>query len=201
MKFQGTPSEIIRFFLHHSLEQMFQQDHVYHQLSEYGTTLTKVLKTSQQYHLSSIIYKPLLFKKYNYLATTHLVKCICLYFMPELEILVTEDGDFNKYRNEHHQLFVIARDFQQLSNILHVLYSNITLDFQLNINLFSAVHEYMKNTKRFDNILAHSPFIRTLKCYYITAVFSTIPLYIAFACIADLLLGTGGSILTMKTCK
>ena len=79
----SAPSEIIIIFLHHSLEQMFQQAHVYHQLSECGTTLMKVLKPNQQHHLSSIIYKPLLFQKYKYLATSHLEKDICLYCMLE----------------------------------------------------------------------------------------------------------------------
>ena len=53
---------------------MFQQDHIYHQLSECGTTLMKVLKPNQLYHLFSIIYKPLLFKKYKYLATFEIGK-------------------------------------------------------------------------------------------------------------------------------
>ena len=34
----------LRNILHHSREQMFQQDHVFHQLSECETTLMKVLK-------------------------------------------------------------------------------------------------------------------------------------------------------------
>ena len=61
----------------------FQQDHVYHQLSECGTTLMKVLKPNHQYHLSSIVYKPLFFKQYKYLANTHLEKDIRLYCMLE----------------------------------------------------------------------------------------------------------------------
>ena len=56
----------------------------------------------------------------------------------------------NTYKNERHQFFEIARDFQPLTiNIL--LYGNEALDNQLNIELFSAVQEYMKNTKGFDN--------------------------------------------------
>ena len=48
----------------------------------------------------------------------------------------------NKYRNERHQYFEIARDFQPLTiNILDVLYGNGTLNYQLNIELFSAVHK------------------------------------------------------------
>ena len=88
MEFQGTPSEIIIIFLNHSLEQMFQKDHEYNQLSKCGTTLTKVLKPNQQYHILSKTYKPLLFKKYKYLDTTHLEKDICLYSMLELETIV-----------------------------------------------------------------------------------------------------------------
>ena len=69
----------------------------------------------------------------------------------------TEEGEHyffpgNKYRNERHQFFEIpsARDFQPLT-INKVLFGNETLDCQLNIELFSAVHEYIKSTKRFDN--------------------------------------------------
>ena len=149
---------------------------MYHQLSECGTTLTKVLKPNQQYHLSSIIYKQLIFKKNKYLANSHLEKNICQYCILELETVVvnldndlfnnhlrdnplcswfneTEDGEHyffhcNKY--ERHQFFEIARDFQPLTiNIL--LYGYETLDYQLNTELFSAVHEYIKSTKRFAN--------------------------------------------------
>ena len=102
----------------------------------------------------------------------------------------------NTYRNERHQFFATARDFQSLT-ISILLYANETLDFQLNIELFSAVHGYIKNTKRFDNTEAHFPLIRTFKCYHITVVFSTIPLY-SIVCRASPLLGTGGSILTNR---
>ena len=59
----GYPLKNDNILLHQSLEQIFQQDHVYRQLSECGKTLMKVLKPKQQYHLSSTIYKPLLFEK------------------------------------------------------------------------------------------------------------------------------------------
>ena len=138
----------------------------------------KVLKPNHQYHLTSIVYKPLFLKQYKYLANTHLEKrhmsvlharirnncsnlntdlfnnhlrdnplCIWCY-----EI---EDGEHYffhcyKYRNERHQFFELARDFQPLT-INMLLYFNETLDYQLNTELFSAVHGYIKNTKRFDN--------------------------------------------------
>ena len=51
----GYPLRNKNIFLHHSLEQIFHQDQVYHQLSECGTILMKVLKANQQYRLSRII--------------------------------------------------------------------------------------------------------------------------------------------------
>ena len=66
-----------------------------------------------------------------------------------------EDGEHffflcNKYRNERHQFLEIARDIPPHTiNIL--LYCNETLDYQFNTEYFSAVHEYIKNTKRFYN--------------------------------------------------
>ena len=50
-----------------------------------------------------------------------------------------------KVRNERHQFFELGRAFQPLTiNIL--LYSYETLDYQLNIDLFIALHEYIMNT-------------------------------------------------------
>ena len=50
--------------------------------------LAECLKTNQRYHLLSIIYKPLLFKAFKYLATSHLRKDIYLYCMLEVETIV-----------------------------------------------------------------------------------------------------------------
>ena len=52
----GYPLDIIITFLHHSLEQMFHQKHVYHQPSECGTISMKLSKTNHQHHPSSITY-------------------------------------------------------------------------------------------------------------------------------------------------
>ena len=60
----------------------------------------------------------------------------------------TEDGEHyffhcSKFRNERHKFFELARDFQPLTiNIL--LYGYETLKYELNIELFSAVHEYTR---------------------------------------------------------
>ena len=55
-----------------------------------------------------------------------------------------------KYRNERHQFFKIARNVQPLT-INTIGYSNETLQNQLNKEMLSAVHDYIKHTKRFDN--------------------------------------------------
>ena len=44
-----------------------------------------------------------------------------------------------------------ARFRNNCSNLNILLYGNETLVYQIDIELFSAVHEYIKNTKRFDN--------------------------------------------------
>ena len=60
-----------------------------------------------------------------------------------------EDGEHyffhcNNYRNERHQFFEIARDFQPRTiNLL--LYGNETPNNQLNIVLLRAVHEYIQS--------------------------------------------------------
>ena len=55
----------------------------------------------------------------------------------------------NRYRNERLILIEAFRDFQPL-NIKLLLLGNDTLNNTNNITLFRAVHEYIKNTKRFD---------------------------------------------------
>ena len=55
----------------------------------------------------------------------------------------------SQYRNERLIFFKAVRDFQPL-NIKLLSLGNDTLDNTSNITLFRAVHEYTKNTKRFD---------------------------------------------------
>ena len=55
----------------------------------------------------------------------------------------------NQYRNESLIYFEAVRDFQPL-NIKLLLFRNDTLNNASNTTLFRAVHEYIKNTKRFD---------------------------------------------------
>ena len=63
-----------------------------------------------------------------------------------------EDGEHyffycNSYSNERRLFFETVRDVQALTiNLLHVVYDNETMDNAFNIALFSAVHEYIKNT-------------------------------------------------------
>ena len=84
----GCSSEIIVFFLHHLLEQMFQLYHVYHQLSECRTTLMKVLKNKPTISSFKHNLQITTFQKYKYLAISHFEKDICLYYMLELETTV-----------------------------------------------------------------------------------------------------------------
>ena len=162
--------------LHLVLKQIFRQNPAYHQNMVQSQCRSK---NNKQHYLSSITYsidfKKMQVPSFFALSKRHLLVLLqarirnnCSNLQNDLfnknlcnnplcswcnKIEDVKHYFFlcNKYSKEHRLFFKRAGVFQPFTTNLS-LYDNDTLNNQLNIiALYSAVHEDIKNTKRFDN--------------------------------------------------